>query len=184
MKENVSIQPSAGTNNLRVEPNFFPGLNNEVLHSAAPDGLSQLMLPQDQLSDFTGNNPLGKIVQFNTIPLTTGKTESFKYENQVIKFNGDQVVLQPFFNMFLKTAALHLSSIELAIYNYDLSRLRFATNALKNLFFNINIPIACRHLEQMEYLVEKNNLDQVNDLFLELKKIIAQIAQYSKQLRD
>jgi hypothetical protein len=155
MKKNLSVMFSTGTNNMRTERGSFSGPDNEILFTEAPDSF----LRPVPLNAFTG------------IAL-------------VKKKNGNDVAQYPYFNIFIKEAAARLSDIEMAIYNYDVSNLQFSTHSLKSLFFNMSMPTACHMMDKMEELAKENKIREVNNLFLDLKKIIGQLVQYNKEIKD
>ena len=184
MKKHLSVQLYAGTKNTGIEHSPFPGLNNELFYSVASDGLSKPIWFQDLVNSFTGNNLLNKFLTLAKNPLSVTEIANLNRKNPVKKINGDEVVLHPLFNAFLKEAAPHLSNIEMAVDNYDLSCLYFDTIALKALLFKIRMPTTYRLIEQMEIDAKENRLKEVNDSLLALKKIIAQIVQYMQMVKD
>lgn len=98
--------------------------------------------------------------------------------------NGDEVALYPYFNIFLKDIAVHLSNIEMAVMIGELSGIQHDTIALKALLVNMNLLSGSRLADELQKKANENNAPEVSRLLLALKKIIAQVAVHMKRLKE
>lgn len=177
MKNNLVAQYSNGTNST------LTGQTNDLFYPVSPDSLGKQGRLKKIVNNFTdvnlfkNPNPVSK-----SFPdLETG---NYNAKNMAGKRNGNEIEQSPYFNIFIKEAAARLSDIEMAIYNYDVSNLQFSTHTLKSLFFNMRMPTACHMMDKMEELAKENKIREVNNLFLNLKKIIGQIVQHNREIKD
>src|SRR5258705_13844673 len=79
----------------------------------------------------------------------------------VKKTSSVHTVVKPLFNDYLKQTAACLSGVEMAIECYNMSELQFSTHALKNWFFDMEIPAVYQLSVQMEELAKEYQLEEV-----------------------
>jgi hypothetical protein len=100
------------------------------------------------------------------------KAETIVYESPVKKMNVHKITSRPNFETYLKEIAACLSNIEMALDCYDLSGLQLSTRVLKELFHDMKMLVIYRLAVQMEVMASDNQVDEVKDLFREIKKTI------------
>src|SRR5258705_6776892 len=93
----------------------------------------------------------------------------------VKKTNSVHIAVKPLFNDYLKQTAACLSGVEMALECYNVSELQFSTQALKNLFFDMQMPAVYQLSVQMEELAKEYQVEEVKVLLRAIKKIIGQI---------
>lgn len=100
------------------------------------------------------------------------------------KINGDEVILYPYFNIFLKEIGAHLSNIEMSIALNDLATIQYDALALKAMLTSMNIPSGSRLADKLMEKAKENNAREVDQSLFSLKKLIAQLVHHLKQLQD
>jgi hypothetical protein len=99
----------------------------------------------------------------------------------VKKVNSADRAVKPLFNDYLKRTASCLSGVEMALEGYNVTDLQSSTQALKNLFFDMQMPAVYQLSVQMEELAKEYQLEEVKVLLRAIKKIIGQIMKHGKQ---
>jgi hypothetical protein len=132
-------------------------------------------------SSFTCMGPVNKTHGYGKKFLTVAESGSF---SPIMKINGKETGLNPFFNFPIKQVAACLSEIEMALDCYNVSDLQFSTHALKELFFDMRMPAVNQLAGQMEKSAGENQFQEVKDLLREIKKIIGQVVKHRMQPGD
>ena len=175
MKHSKNVQLYVEPDNTRSENISFSEKANEMIYLPELYSGSKPGQMPCQTDDFYGVNPVEKKIKPGTTLFPVTKAGTCSFESPVKIMNSGNAVSRPFINVYLKETAARLSDIELAIDNYDGFMFQCAIHSLIDLFINMKMPAAVRITRQMEELASENKLQEVLDLMLEIKKIIAQL---------
>ncbi len=170
------------TNNTVARNNVFAEVVNETFNLSDISTPVKLELLQFSTNDIENLSPGIQILKNDRTPIPVSKPENYNFEAPVINMNKVNAEARPAFNFFIKDIGTCLSNIELAIDCYNVTSLQYSTQMLKNLFFEMKIPVISNLAMNMEGLAKENKFNEVSDLFRQVKKIIGRLVK-EKNLR-
>lgn len=84
------------------------------------------------------------------------------------------------YKVIQKEIAARISQTELAIDNYDLEALQFATYSLRGIFNNLKMSEVAQYIHSIEYAAFNGHVDETKEMLSCLKKFLSDIVRLSE----